>query len=359
MKQLKYLFIGNAESVHLLKWIKEISKYTEVYVLSTKGLHFDLKDIIPNDHCFLLNLNIKSEGGNIGVLKSVFKIRKIISEISPDIVNAHFITSHGLLVAIVKKIFFYKFVFVASAWGTDIMVTPKKSKLHLWITQFILNSSDLITSDAIVMSDEIKKLTSKTVLTFTFGLPKLPDYKPDEKDSNLYFSNRILSENYNINRIIRLFKYILEKNKNAKLIIGNEGNMKEELHGLSHSLGLDNNVVFIGFMSLEAQEDYYRKASVYFSLPTSDATSVSLLEAMAWGCIPILSDIPANKEWVENGVNGLILKENDLMIDLDILNKQKDIALKNRQIISEKAIFPVSVQYYFEKIKKLCYENKI
>jgi hypothetical protein len=50
----------------------------------------------------------------------------------------------------------------------------------------------------------------------------------------------------------------------------------------------------------------------YLSLPASDSVSVSVLEAMGHGCIPILSDLPANRELVDDGRNGLILAEGEL-----------------------------------------------
>jgi glycosyltransferase involved in cell wall biosynthesis len=43
---------------------------------------------------------------------------------------------------------------------------------------------------------------------------------------------------------------------------------------------------------------------VYVSVPRSDATAVSTLEAMAVGCFPIVSDLPSQVELVEDGENG-------------------------------------------------------
>jgi glycosyltransferase involved in cell wall biosynthesis len=47
---------------------------------------------------------------------------------------------------------------------------------------------------------------------------------------------------------------------------------------------------------------------VYLSSSLSDGASTALLEAMWLGCLPVVSDIPANREWIRNGENGLLFK---------------------------------------------------
>lgn len=46
-------------------------------------------------------------------------------------------------------------------------------------------------------------------------------------------------------------------------------------------------------------------------MSTSDTTSVSLLEAMACGVFPIVSDILVNWEWIDDGVNGFVVSARD------------------------------------------------
>jgi glycosyltransferase involved in cell wall biosynthesis len=53
----------------------------------------------------------------------------------------------------------------------------------------------------------------------------------------------------------------------------------------------------------------YRRSAVFVSVPESDGTSVSLLEAMGAGCLPVLSNLPANREWVREGDNGLLVAD--------------------------------------------------
>jgi glycosyltransferase involved in cell wall biosynthesis len=40
------------------------------------------------------------------------------------------------------------------------------------------------------------------------------------------------------------------------------------------------------------------EAAAYVSTSRSDSTSISLLEAMASGATPVVSDIPGNREWL-------------------------------------------------------------
>jgi glycosyltransferase involved in cell wall biosynthesis len=51
---------------------------------------------------------------------------------------------------------------------------------------------------------------------------------------------------------------------------------------------------------------------VYVSASHCDGSSVSLLEAMACGLPAFVSDIPGNREWVEDGVAGRWFDPNDV-----------------------------------------------
>ena len=61
---------------------------------------------------------------------------------------------------------------------------------------------------------------------------------------------------------------------------------------------------FIGRVDAATQAGWYARARWYVSLPESDSVSVSVLEALAQGCIPLLSDLPANRELVHAGDDG-------------------------------------------------------
>jgi len=349
----KYLLIGDGESPHLLKWAKELSRYFELYLVSSRAVSPELEKIIPGENIHEFNLNPEESGGNFGYIRMIMPLRKITSNISPDFVNAHYITSHGVLAALGERPSKRKYRLILTAWGTDILVTPFKNPFYKAITRFALNRADLVTSDSKAVAHNVHKLSSTPTITFPFGIDKLPDIKADDKDPNLFFSNRTLNRNSNIEKVLEFFAGVLAQNKKARLIVANEGPLKEQLIELSRSLGISRSVDFTGFLPQDEQEEIYRKAMFYFSVPTSDALSVSLLEAMAHGCIPIVSGLHDNLEWVENGLNGVVIGEvhnADLLFEMT--EKSADIFDMNRNKIADGATFPVSIKDYVEKILK-------
>ena len=70
-------------------------------------------------------------------------------------------------------------------------------------------------------------------------------------------------------------------------------------------------VHFAGGVSDDQLIASLQSASFYISASHSDGASASLLEAMACGVFPIVTDIPANREWIRDHENGLLFAPGD------------------------------------------------
>lgn len=333
----KYLMLADGMSAHTYKWAKELIECYDLYLLSFNGFSNDIQDILDREHLINCKVEQSVSGGNYSVLKYIYTIKLLIRKIKPDIINAHYITSYGCVAVISAWLAGYKGKMVLSAWGSDILVTPWKNKLYYILTKILLNKANIVTSDSQYMSNMIKKINDDTnVLTFPFGVDKMPKIEFDDKNEKIFFSNRALEKNYNIDKVIEMFYQLNMKDNNRKLIIAHDGTQREYLKKLVGSLGLTDSVVFIGYIDAKEQANCYKKCRYYISLPTSDSTSVSLLEAMSYGCVPIVSDIPANREWVVDGDNGIIY--NGLIDKIEHISAHFSFE-KNRMIIKEKAIW--------------------
>ena len=75
---------------------------------------------------------------------------------------------------------------------------------------------------------------------------------------------------------------------------------------------LRSNVEFIDGFSESELRRHLGMNAYYVSASKSDGTSVSLLEAMAFGRICLASDFPSNQEWIESGANGFLFENGNL-----------------------------------------------
>lgn len=96
-----------------------------------------------------------------------------------------------------------------------------------------------------------------------------------------------------------------------------------------------------------------RRSKCYISATKSDGSSLSLLEAMGNGAIPIVSNIPSNREWIVDGINGKLFrnfKELDEILANRSLNYD-EIREINYNLILNRGIYKKQMQ----KIEKfLC-----
>ena len=344
MSKEVYLILSNGQAGHTLKWVKELVDDYDVYAFSLNGFSEEMRALLGESKTISYDASVNISGGNISVLKSIPLVVDLIKRYKPSVINAHYLTSYGTLACFASIISGYGGKLVLSAWGSDILVTPGKNKLYYYLTKFVLRKADLITSDAEFMTDKVKELVnSARVMTFPFGVEKLPDMEYSDKKDTIFFSNRALEPNYNIIKVVLLFSKLYQEDNNRKLVIANDGSQREELVNLVATLNLSDNVEFVGYLTKPQQAEYYKKSRWFISVPTSDSTSVSLLEAMSYGCVPIVSDLPANREWVTDGENGIVYKDESLDLGVCDLHVAYE---KNREIIKERAIWSKCIARY-------------
>ena len=80
---------------------------------------------------------------------------------------------------------------------------------------------------------------------------------------------------------------------------------------LADSLGVTGLCTFLGGFRDEELSGILASHDVYVSCTPRDGTSNSLLEALASGLFPVVSDIPANRPWVADTRTGLLFPPGD------------------------------------------------
>jgi L-malate glycosyltransferase len=288
-------------------------------------------------------------------LRTLPRFAAWLKQVEPEWVHAHYLTSHGTLAWLARSVFGVRARLAGSAWGSDILQTPERSALQRWLIARVLGDCALATSDSDHMASRMRSLGAGEVMSFPFGLEAMPA-PAGEKSARLFFANRGLEAIYAPERVLRTMAALHAAWPDARLVMANDGALREPLERLARDLGLAGVVEFVGRLGATEQARCYDRAQWYLSLPASDSVSLSVLEAMAHGCIPLLSDLPANRELVRSGDNGLVLADRAMpgLPELDALAaRAAAIAAANRAWVAEHALFPPAVRSFLERLKQI------
>lgn len=353
----RYVLVGDGQSPHLLKWAQALREVAgprlALHLVSSRGALPDLEALVPPERRLLLHTQPRASGGNIGLLAHLPRVARWLRQVQPQVLHAHYLSSHGTLAWLARILWRVPGVFVASAWGSDILVAPQRSALMRLITSRVLRACDLSTSDSQHMAERMRELGARSVSVFPFGLPALPDPAPPGlREPHRWFSNRALEPWYRIDRVLDLFAAVAATDPQAHLVVAHEGSCRAALERQAHALGLSERIAFVGRLNAERQDEEYRRAQWYLSLPETDSVSVSVLEAMAHGCIPVLSDLPANRELVQQGVNGWILNtaSDFCAARPGLLGRAAEIAAHNREWVAQHGVFAPCVARFLDEL---------
>lgn len=316
----KLLLVGSTYShtinyYHLIRdHFKEVQLFAdrESNVLPTHIFDFSLKNILS-------------------IPKRVQILRRAILDYQPDIIHVHQANAFAFFTILAAKKL--RIPIVITLWGSDVLIMPKRNFLLRKMFQYIIEKSDALTADAVILATEAKRYTEKdiSIEIANYGIDFID---VDLTKENVIYSNRLHKPLYRIDKIISDF-ILWKRSEEWKLIVGAVGVETDHLKQTVREHD-KNNIEFCGWLEKKDNLVNYAKSKVYVSIPESDGTAISLLEAMYYKCFPIVSDLPANREWIKDGVNGIIIKEGEGVFDRFNTVDIESAVEKNRQLIEEK-----------------------
>lgn len=166
-----------------------------------------------------------------------------------------------------------------------------------------------------------------------------------ENKKILLFIGRLAKEK-NIPFIIKAFKILSKKRKNAVLLIGGAGYEEKNLKNLVHDLKIQNKVLMIGNIPHSEVSDYYSAADLFVTASTTEVHPLTLLESLAFGVPTIALEKSNLRDIIENGKNGFLTEASlesfsrqitDTLNDesmLRMLSKNAELSSKNYDIKS-------------------------
>jgi glycosyltransferase involved in cell wall biosynthesis len=304
---VRILFFADASSVHTRRWVAAaVERGAEAIVITRQPAE------VPGA---LEVIAIAPGGDKLSWFKALPQVRRVAREVAarfqPTLVHGHYVTSYGLWAATCGL----KLPVVLTAWGSDILVTPRQSRLMRAVVCWSLRRADLITADSMDMLTEIERYNPQAPCHQILWGADTEKFVPGEPGEDFdVISLRSWEPNYNIDLILEAFSrfLMLRPQSHARLHLLGGGPMKAALEHRVQELRLLQQVRLHGRVGDEEMVNAIQRSRVSVSVPSSDATSVSVLESMACGLPVIATDLPANRQWIEDKQGGWIVPVRDV-----------------------------------------------
>lgn len=285
--------------------------------------------------------------------------KKALNQIGADIVIGSWASTYGYYSAysgIHPNILF--------VWGSDVLIYPHKYPFLQPLIRYALSKADLIVVDSQVHEDACVNLGAIRHKIIKFPWFDHTKFSRDQtrrrefrklmglkREHILVTSLRPNKSVYQLDTLVKAIHLLVKKHANLYFLFAGEGT--ETLPNLPHTWRL-------GRVPHHFVKPILSASDIYVSTSKSNGTSSSLLEAMCCETTPIVSGILGNREWIKDGINGLLFPVGDaetLAKDIGFLaineRLRGDMATENVAVVRAKADWKGNIAMFNNAIQDM------
>jgi len=304
-RPLSLAFLGDPNSIHTRRWIGffvERGHAVHLILASDRPLLTPLDERIV---VHTLPRQSRSPLRFLSVLRTRQRLRRILSDSAIDVLHAHYLTGYGWLARLAT---FHPYVI--TVWGSDVYLTPRVSRVARIWAWVALRGADLVTADSLDLGSSAVRLGAgeDRIRLVQFGVDTA-HFRPgldvagirselQAEGRKVLFVPRAIAPLYRTLTVVRALRVLPEDCLLVLTEHNHDATYLAAVRAEVASLGLQDRVRFIPEIDHGRMPDIYRLAALVVSIPESDGTPVSVLEAMACGRPVVATDLPSVREWL-------------------------------------------------------------
>ncbi len=254
-------------------------------------------------------------------IKSVIKGVKLNKKSGIDVIHGHLAISGGVAGYLLKKIL--RKPLIITVQGGDLLDYSEGSRFldpitHLFL-RIIMRNADLITAVSRYTKNRARDLGGKNVIIVPNGVEFNEFHAPaskekiieDKKFSPAIITTSRLTKKNGIDTIIRAIYDLKEKYPKIGALIIGAGEEESNLKKLTAELGLNDKIIFHGYVKHSELLNHYRNADIFVRPSLNEGFGISFIEAMASGLPAIGTNVGGIIDIITHGKNGFLCKPND------------------------------------------------
>ncbi len=307
---MKIAMLSGANSIHTLRWANGLNTAGhEVHVISQ---HRARETFAPG-----VKLHHFPCGGILGYFIMAAGVRRLLNNLHPDIVNAHYASGYATTARLVS----YR-PWLLSVWGSDVYDFPTKSPLHRALVRGNLRAADAVASTSHCMAKVTHALAPTlgqiAITPFGVDMEAYADAVPMPRAQPgrwVVGTVKTMADKYGIDTLIQAFALLLaslqasdpEMARQLHLRLVGDGPQMPALKQLAAQLGVADRIQFVGHVNHAQVPHELAQLDVYVALSRQESFGVAVIEAGAAARPVVVSDAGGLPEVVLDGVTGLVV----------------------------------------------------
>lgn len=343
---MRVLLLAAGNDIHSVRWANQLAEHgNEVHLCYVANQKPAMDKF--NNKIYLHELKFPAP---YGYYLNALQLKRIISKIKPDILNAHYSSGYGTL----GRLSGFS-PYLLSVYGSDVYDFPYKNTTNMKIIRKNLLAADSIASTSNAMAKQTIKLINYPlediyITPFGVDIDKFKKINIEKnKDEFVIGSIKKLSPKYGMKygilAVHHLIKYLIkEHDLKIKYYIYGEGEEKEELIQLVKECELEDIVEFKGRIPNSEVPIALNELDLFLgnSILDSESFGVAIVEAMACEVPVIVTDVDGFKEVVDQGNSGVMVPRRDFKLMAEEIyrliqkpNQRVEIGVKQRKRVVE------------------------
>lgn len=300
-RKLRICYIGDGRSIHTRRWVEHFARLGhDVHLITNWDVKFDSATV-----------HLIEGTGTFNFVKRVFKARRLIRHLKPDIVHAHFVTDSGFIGAMSG---FHPLVI--SPWGSDIVYQPEESAIFRFLVKYALKRADVVQCGDDTMVSRVRELVGGKVDVRRIGWGVDSDmFRPDRSAARTgvrFLYLRISHDKYRTGVLLEAMPEVLARHREARFVLLNSGEQLDRTRKAVAAMADRDRVEFMDPAPHARMPSVLNACDVYVDTVYSETPGcgigITALEAMACGLPVCISDTAGHEVSVRHMESGYVYK---------------------------------------------------
>jgi len=282
------------------------------------------------------------------------QLLKYTIKYKPEYINGIYTLPKGLNAVIVGLLTGTKSI--VSVIGNTIEIDTYYKWKFFWrnLNIWMLNKTNIVTTKGLTVTN----------YAVSFGIAKEKIFEfPGFVDTDIFYSDNVKERDIDIlfvgtfrklkgpDKIVKMIKKLILTFPNIKSCFLGKGYLFDEVQDMIIKLELQKNIILEGYRS--DTPVFFQRAKILLMPSRSEGLSMAKLEAMACGCVPVVSNVGNMTDAAHNGINSFVV---DDYTDIDTFVKYIKLLLEapnKHEKMAQNAIQTVKTKYSLQPQTKI------